>query len=333
MEFPFPEWVRPVDAAAYPLHKPGDETDRRIAALLHTEVEPGLLVDLKVLLLGVPQDIGVQRNGGRAGAKEGPTEIRKYFYRLTPFFHESTLEHPDCYVLDLGDLVTEGLTLEEIHWRQEQIIKHALEREWLPIVFGGGHDIAFPNGVALGKSVDALGVLNLDAHLDVRPLIEGVQGHSGSPFRQLLDHPDVFIPPGCLVEFGAQWFANAEAHWQFLREEEMTIFWFHEIQQEGFVPALEKAFRKAKQGSDAVYVTFDLDGLRASDAPGVSAPSPIGFTADEYCYAAYYLGSQEEVKLFDIAELNPEFDIDGRTAKLAALILAHFLAGALRRLE
>ncbi len=333
MAFPFEEWFHPVDLSQYPKHKPTDQTDVRLAALVYTTVEPGILADLKVLIFGVPQDIGIQRNGGRIGASEGPAAIRHFLYRLTPFFYESSLDHPDLHLADLGDLNVEGLTLEEIHWRQERVVRAALEQGWLPIVLGGGHDIAFPNGAALGQHYDAIGIVNLDAHLDVRPLIDGQRAHSGSPFRQLLDHPDVFIPPGCLVEFGIQWFANAHSHWEFLREEEMSIFWLQDIYRSGFVPALETAFRKARQGTDAVYVTFDLDGVRASDAPGVSAPSPVGFSAEDYCYAAYYLGAQEEVKLMDVAELNPRYDQDGRTAKLAALVVAHFLAGALRRLE
>lgn len=332
MEFPFQEWLKPVDLSVYPAQKPGEEKDKRLASLFASQPRPGELASIRICLLGVPQDIGVQRNGGRAGARNGPAAFREQFYKLTPFYAVGTIDHPDTFFLDLGDLRCEGIELEEIHWRQEQIVLHALQNGWIPIIVGGGHDIAFPNGLAMGRAYDSIGILNFDSHLDVRPLIEGQKAHSGSPFRQLLTHPDVFIPPGCLIEFGAQWFLNAESHWEFLKSEEATIYWLHDIRNDGFPEVFERSVKKLKAAVEGIYVTFDLDGIISSEAPGVSAPAAIGLTGYEYCYAAYLLGKEPIVKMMDVAELNPSYDVDNRTAKIAAQVVAHFIAGVIRRL-
>jgi formiminoglutamase len=79
-------------------------------------------------------------------------------------------------------------------------------------------------------------------------------------------------------------------------------------------------------------VSFDMDAVRGADAPGVSAPSPVGLFAEDMLQAAFLTGKSSLVRLIDIAEVNPEYDIDGKTAKLAALVVMHFLSGFCRRM-
>jgi formiminoglutamase len=72
---------------------------------------------------------------------------------------------------------------------------------------------------------------------------------------------------------------------------------------------------------DAVYLTIDLDVLPASVAPGVSAPAAFGVPLPVISAVCRQVAASGKLLHLDIAELNPEFDIDGRTAKVAARLV------------
>ncbi len=75
----------------------------------------------------------------------------------------------------------------------------------------------------------------------------------------------------------------------------------------------------------AIFWGFDLDSVRASDAPGVSAPSPVGLTAEQICRIGTIAGRDARTRVIEFSEVNPTLDIDGRTSRLAALILMYTL--------
>lgn len=311
-----------------------DPQDKRVGDLLHNT--PSSDNRPTVALLGVPQDIGVQRNSGRTGAAAGPDAIRRALYKLTPYT-DAGLVTDNVILMDIGNLIVKWkgkeLPLEEIHKRQQEIVAYLIKQGIIPIVLGGGHDIAYPNAAGFGQAHPniELGVINIDPHTDVRPLIDGKMAHSGSPFRQMLEDQNLHIPQNALVEFGTQRFAVAQAHVEYLERHYMPVVWYHDIRQQGFRSALQTAFERATGKARPLFVSFDMDSVRSADAPGVSAPASIGFTGDELCEAAEFFGASPLTKMIDIAEVNPSYDVDGRTAKLAALVLMHFLAGVGQR--
>ena len=71
--------------------------------------------------------------------------------------------------------------------------------------------------------------------------------------------------------------------------------------------------------------------MHSADAPGVSASLPTGLTAEEFLTAALFAGKRRKTKLIDIVELNPKYDVDGKTAKLAAIAIMYFLTGVANR--
>jgi formiminoglutamase len=313
-----------------------DPEDKRIGDLL--QEAPSNDNCPTVALFGVPHDAGVQRNGGRTGAAAGPDAIRRALYKLTPYigadqYSEAGLLTNRVTLIDIGNLIVNGKGLhpEELYRRQQDIVAYLVKEDIIPITLGGGHDIAYPDVAGFGRVHKEFGVINLDPHTDVRPLINGTLAHSGSPFRQMLEDENLYIPPGAFVEFGIQRFAVAQAHAEYVIGKDMHIMWYHDIRREGFLPALQTAFRQATGDKRPLFVSFDMDSVRSADAPGVSATAPIGFTADEFCQAAEFFGASPLTKMIDLAELNPTYDVDGRTAKLAAFMLMHFLAGVAER--
>lgn len=285
-----------------------------------------------VALLGVPQHIGVERNGGRPGAADAPKAIRNALYRMATSALIDVMHDHRLVVIDMGDVDTEGKTLEQIHDQQRDIVTACMQSGMVSIVLGGGHDVAWPTISALNTIGTSYGVINIDAHADVRQLKDGVQAHSGSPFRQMLESSTSTLADGAFVEFGVQPHAVSAAHLQYVSDKGMDYMMLDDIRSTGVTQAWSTAQRRAAKG-DALYVSLDMDGFASAYAPGVSAPSADGFVPHEIASCLRMAGADPTLRAFDVVEVNPSFDVDHRTSKLAASMIMHLLSGIAQRLR
>lgn len=276
------------------------------------------------VLIGVPQDIGVERNGGRSGAAAGPEAIRRALSRLTINGMHEQLASGRLVIADAGDIDADGKTLEQIHDEQHDVVSEVLRNGYLPIILGGGHDCAWPTIRAMESAGNPYGVINIDAHADVRPLKEG-RAHSGSPFHQLLSLNEPHLLPGGFAEFGLQHHSVAASHLAFVREHGMQVWMLDEIRDHETGYAWGQAW-EASAASQRVYVSLDMDAFTSAYAPGVSAPAVDGFAPQEVAAFLRHAARSGSLAAFDVVELNPRFDLDGRTAKLAALMIAEVIA-------
>ncbi|MFA6439833.1 MAG: formimidoylglutamase, partial [Bacteriovoracaceae bacterium] len=243
--------------------------------------------DITIGIVGVPVDDGVKRNGGRIGAKGGPEAIRKEFYKRTAFVIGKEKSPSSVPVFDFGD-VKAGKTLEETHEILEDVVHTLVSAGVVPIVLGGGHDIAYPNFLGFSKDKKNVGVINIDTHLDYRKPIP--KRNSGTSFRQMLDHHMSPLNAMNLVEIGIQSFANSADHYSELIERGATVFSLRDVRADGIAKVLELAYELATSSTDALYMSFDLDAVHSADAPGVSAPLPTGLTPEEFLTAALFAG-------------------------------------------
>lgn len=280
----------------------------------------------RVAIVGVPQDSGVERNGGRVGAAAAPDAIRRWLYRLTTFDFEASRAIPSSFVIDLGDIDCSG-ELEQIHDRLSDIVAGVTAAGIIPIVLGGGHDITYATITGASHTFGTLGAINFDAHLDVRP--PNPLRNSGTPFRMLID--EGALAPGSFIELGIQSFVNASSHVSWLTGRGGRIITLEAARARGFAKALSTAWQAVTSSTLHIYGSLDIDGVRAADAPGVSASMPDGFTAEELLFAARQLGQRTATIGLDIVEVNPTYDRDGITAKLAAHAVARFVAGVASR--
>jgi formiminoglutamase len=97
---------------------------------------------------------------------------------------------------------------------------------------------------------------------------------------------------------------------------------------------MERALEIAEREVEAIFVSIDIDSAAQAFAPGCSAPSPDGFTPAELIAIAFAAGRHPQTRYLDLMEINPNFDLDHRTARLGAALLLAFLCGfAARRFE
>ena len=276
----------------------------------------------RVAILGFPTDVGVERNGGRPGASRAPDEIRKYLYKLTP----DASHFAECCellktVVDLGNIEC-SRNLEQDQEHLAFVVAELLKKNIVPIVLGGGHETGYGHFLGYANNQTKVNILNIDAHTDVRPLKDN-QAHSGSPFRQALLHASA----GCAhyKVMGLNPYTVAVVHLEFMKQHngsfEFQSFSDKEVQD-----------YFAKTTGD-IMVTLDMDAVDQAYAPGVSAPNAYGITPQQWLMVAQTAGVCAKVKSLDICEVNPLFDSDGHTARLAALTIAHFMAGLQKRLR
>ncbi len=209
------EWFTRLDPANPPTDLPRRPDDPRLGEIVEFwRGDPAALRPGRAVLIGFPQDEGVRRNGGRVGAAAAPDEIRKWLYRLTPGDPASDRDLTQRSLIDLGNVRIAG-DLEKTQAALGEVVAGVLSRGGVPVVLGGGHETAY--GVYLGYAAarQAVGIISIDAHLDVRPTLDG-KGHSGSPFRQALEHPA--MPLARYACLGAQPHATSRAHLRYAVE-------------------------------------------------------------------------------------------------------------------
>jgi formiminoglutamase len=279
----------------------------------------------RAVLIGFPQDEGVRRNHGRPGAAEAPREIRRHLYRLTPWDGAHDLDLAAPPPLDAGNVRIAG-GLEASQEALGEVVAGVLGTGAVPIVLGGGHETAYGQYLGYVRAERRVGIINLDAHLDVRPLIDG-RGHSGSPFRQALEHPTHPLDGSRYVCLGAQPQSVSRQHLGYARARGCVVRWAEALAQELFVEECERLAAEECQ----VYVSIDADAVALSSVPGVSAPNPLGLSGAAVLGWVREAGRSPHVASIDLVEVSPPLDRDGQSARWAALALWHFLSGLAER--
>ena len=267
----------------------------------HAQLEKGFS------LLGYACDEGVKRNKGRLGAVAGPKSFRKAFSNMA--------SHHQASLLDLGDVHCEDGEMEDTQATFAEIVEWALDRSQKVIGIGGGHDMAYAhfkgiwNHLTKSNPSPKIGIINLDAHFDLRE--PSPQKSSGTPFWQISrEHPDQFHY--CCI--GIHAYANTKR--LFMEAESLNV----EVveRQEVHLERIRETINSFLDKVDYVYFTIDLDGMDAAICPGVSAPSADGLTMKEVLPILELVGKSGKLTSMDIAELNPTYDLQSRTAKVAA---------------
>ena len=279
------------------------------------------------VLVGAADDRGVVNGGGRPGARLGPHELRRWLYKLTP---GAEGELDPITLVDVGDAAPgpgDARSIEDVHALAGRAVRHAVEAGACALLVGGGHDTAFGSHCGLFDALPPfakVAALNVDAHLDVRGLRDGLIT-SGTPFRRLAER---FGARYGLCEFGIQPQHNAADHLAFARSLGFSVLTLAELRRgSSVVERFSQELLKAASTGDAVVVSLCLDAVEAASAPGVSAPCPDGFTPSEFYAFARAAGREPKVRLLELVELSPPLDEGGRTARLAAATAWSFLAG------
>lgn len=263
-------------------------------------------------LLGFACDAGVLRNQGRPGAAQGPHAIR----RMMAGIPVDRLE----ILHDAGDVRCDDGDLEAAQDRYAKEVARLLASGAHTLALGGGHEIAWGSFMGLRRWLDARGdrepvlVLNLDAHLDLRT---GRPASSGTPFDQVASYCAEQGLPLQYACLGVSRLSNTRA--LFTRADEIGAFWVEDVDmRERDLDARLADVDRLVAAASHVYLTVDLDVLPAAVMPGVSAPAAYGVPLEVIERIVTRVAASGKLRLADLAEANPDFDIDNHGARVAA---------------
>jgi formiminoglutamase len=270
-----------------------------------------------IALFGFACDEGVRRNQGRTGASAGPEAIRQVCSNLP-------VHHPSRFSLtDFGDIGCADADLEQAQQALASVVARCQQRGYKTLLFGGGHEITWAHFSGLHQAwpEKTIGIINIDAHFDNRPVDPAVGPTSGTGFWQIsrADQSCRFLAVG--IQSGS----NTPQLFDAAIKTGTVIVPAEDVRADR-LSAVKKTISDFAGQRDMLYVTICMDVFSAAFAPGVSAPAGFGLIPDAVFMELWdYILKLPGVAALDVAEVCPPLDQDYRTARLAASLVFRFL--------
>lgn len=272
--------------------------------------------DLQVAILGVPMDLGVTN---RNGSRFGPRALRT-IERIGPYNHVlECAPVQELRVADIGDVPFRSrYRLEMSHDDIEKRVNQIVDAGVIPLSVGGDHSITHPILKAVGKNYP-VGMIHIDAHCDTGGAFDQTKFHHGGPFRNAV--LDGVLDPTRVVQIGIR--GAAEYLWEFSYESGMTVIHAEEVTGLGIPAIIERARQIVGEGP--TYLSFDIDSLDPSFAPGTGTPEIGGLTTRE---VLELIRGLKGVNLVggDVVEVAPQYDATTNTVQAGAQILFEILS-------
>ena len=257
----------------------------------------------KIALLGVPDG----RNSINAGSLKGPDMIREQLYKLAKMPGKSKMT-------DLGNMKL-GATFNDTIAGLSDILSLLIKEHLFPVIIGGSSALVPAIDMALSKHLARYTLTAVDPRIDFSN--ERKEPDSFNYLNTILNNRESTFYH--YINIGYQTYLNdPQVVNRFLKRKS-------ELVRIGDVRQAIHLTEPLLRDSDAVI--FDISAVRQSDAPGTINPSPNGFYGEEICLLSRYAGISDNLKVFGLFDVNPEFDIRFQTAGLAAQILWFFIEG------
>ncbi|WP_376751251.1 formimidoylglutamase [Epilithonimonas hominis] len=287
-----------------------EESYHRIFQRVKAESDYETINPNDFVLHGFAVDEGVKRNKGRVGAEEAPNIIRKNISNFPVINSKFSLR-------DFGNIKCDNNDLEFAQNLLADKVSKVLSKQGKSVVLGGGHEVTFAHYSGIKKAFpnQKVGIINFDAHFDNREPENGLAS-SGTGFWQIAQAGEIHS-----LHIGIQKNSNTRKLFESADNFGMKYILADEIYSEN-IPNIMFTINSFLEDADVLYITICMDVFNASIAPGVSAPAYNGIFADRQFMQIYrQILSSEKTKALDVAEVNPNFDIQERTARLAASLV------------
>lgn len=266
-------------------------------------------------LHGFAVDEGVRRNKGRQGAKDAPNVIRKNMSNFPVIL-------PNFSMLDFGNVACEDGNLESAQNNLAKNVSKVLLKGGKSLVLGGGHEVTYAHylGIKTAFPEQKIGIINIDAHFDNRQPEKEVGPSSGTGFWQIAQEGPINS-----LHIGIQRNSNTLKLFDTAHQYGMKYILSDEVFFEN-LPSIYQRIDDVLENVDYAYLTICMDVFNASIAPGVSASAYNGIFADATFMHFYrHILKNKKLVALDVAEVNPSFDIQDRTARLAACLVNEWL--------
>jgi guanidinobutyrase len=269
---------------------------------------------LDVAFYGVPFDVGTSN---RPGARFGPRAIRAESCLLRPY-HMATRAAPfdSLTVADIGDVAINTFNSQASMPIITDFVTQVVAHGAVPIGIGGDHTITYPILQAIAAVHGPVGIVHVDAHADVNDTMFGERITHGSWLRRAIE--DELVDPIRTVQIGLRGTGYAAEDFDWITSIGGRVVPVEECWHRSLTPLMGEVRRQLGDGPS--YLTFDIDGLDPSFAPGTGTPEVAGLTSIQGveivrgCRGLQLVGA-------DLVEVAPIYDASGNTALLAANLL------------
>ncbi|QIK97067.1 arginase [Sphingomonas sp. HDW15A] len=277
--------------------------------------------DAPVGLVGAPLSLGSVTPGH---CDRAPATLRQTLRRIGLFDIESGQELSSA-IADHGDIEIGGMTIEQATGPIGDSVARSISRHKLTLLVGGNNAVTRPGihglASALGLALGKIGLVTLDAHLDMRDLSRGLG--NGNPVRALIEDG---LPGTNVAQVGLAPFANSRAMHDDAVAYGNLLVTIGEVHQLGIEAVVERALDHVAH-CEAVFVDCDIDVIDRSQFPAAPGARPGGMSAADFFAATRLLASQPQVRVIDLTEWDPPLDPTDLSALTAARWVAECIAG------
>ncbi len=274
---------------------------------------------LDIAIVGVGLDIGTSN---RTGARFGPRQIRNESAMVRPYCMATGAAPFDSFqVADIGDVAVNSFDLMKSIDIIEAFYDDVIGHDVKPVTVGGDHTITLPILRALHNKHGPVAMVHIDAHADINDHQFGEPIAHGTIFRRAIE--DGLIDPHKMVQIGLRSTGYSAEDFDWSRDRGVRVVTAEECWYKSLAPLMDEV--REMIGPDApAYLSFDIDGLDPSVAPGTGTPEPGGLMASQGveiirgCFGLNIIGC-------DLVEVSPPYDTTGNTSLLAANLLFEML--------
>lgn len=273
---------------------------------------------LDTAIIGIPMDIGTS---WRSGTRFGPKQVRAESNMLRPYnmwTRAAPFEH--MQVADIGDVPINTFDLLDSVNRITSFYDEVLQHNVVPVSIGGDHTLTLPILRSIFKKHGKVALIHVDAHADINEHMFGNQIAHGTPFRRAYE--EGLIDAHNTYQIGLRGTGYSAEDFDTGRDWGFTVIQAEELWYKSLAPLMDEI--RAKLNGLPVYLTFDIDSLDPSVAPGTGTPEIGGLTASQGmeiirgCKGLNLVGC-------DLVEVSPPYDTSGNTALVAANLLYEML--------
>jgi guanidinopropionase len=270
-----------------------------------------------VALVGVPFDGGTTN---RTGARHGPREIRNQSSLVRRVHHVTGLSPFDRVKCgDCGDAPINPLDLMATLKSIEEFYAKIHKARARPLTAGGDHLISLPILRAIARK-EPVGLIQFDAHSDTYDSFFGNRFNHGTPFRRAIE--EGLLDPRRMIQIGIRGAISDASNYDYARDQGVRIVFIEEFAERG--PKAVMAEVRKIVGDHPTYVTFDIDAIDPSIAPGTGTPEIGGITTREAQAMVRMLDGVNIIGA-DLVEVSPPLDPTGATALAGATMMFELL--------
>ena len=274
---------------------------------------------LDVAIVGVPLDIGTSN---RTGTRYGPRQIRTESVLVRPYSMATGAAPFDSFqVADTGDVALNAYDLPASIRLIEQHYDELLQADVIPVSLGGDHTVSLPILRALARKHGPMALVHVDAHADTNDEMFGEKITHGTIFRRAIE--EKLVEPDAMVQIGLRATGYSAEDFDWARSQGVKVVQAEECWYQSLAPLMNEI--RTRFGAERpCYLSFDVDGLDPSVAPGTGTPEPAGLTASQGleiirgCAGLNLVGC-------DLVEVSPPYDPSGNTALLAGNLVFEML--------